>query len=425
MFSKPMKQNVINNVENNIDNEILNYKEYFKNNIILKKYKLPELKKIVKKYKLRITGNKDDLINRIETYFNSMNSAELIQKKFRSWLVRYSFILNGEVVNNRSLCVNDSDFVTLEPLDEIPRELFYSYKDKNDFYYGFNITSLIQMMKTKGKISNPYNRESFDKKILNNMISLYNIIQIIYPEHRDNNKVKLTVCSNSNNSNVFRNLENALLNRNINPRAVLNNVNRQHDFSSHYMRNRHQEDRVNTLLNNNSNMNHLSSRYYEPRVFNSQTLTNITLRDNYNKIVEMRRKPMDTRIRELFMEIDQLGNYTQSTWFSGLQRQQYILLYRHLYEIWNYRAQLSNEMKANICPLFEPFSEIFAQPLYQNTINENDIKLACLTIIENFVYSGIDEDHRKIGTLHALSALTMVSSYARNAMPWLYESVAF
>jgi hypothetical protein len=82
-------------------------------------------------------------------------------------------------------------------------------------------------------------------------------------------------------------------------------------------------------------------------------------------------------------------------------------------------------MKTNICPLFEPFSEIFAQPLYQSTINENDIKLACLTIIENFVYSGIDEDHRKIGTLHALSALTMVSSYARNAMPWLYESVAF
>jgi hypothetical protein len=283
-------------------------------------------------------------------------------------------------------------------------------------------------MKTKGKISNPYNRESFDKKTLNNMISLYNIIQIIYPEHRDNNKVKLTVCSNNNNnSNILRNLENTLLSRNINPRAVLNNVNSQIDFSYHYMRNRHQEDRerLNTVLNNNTNANHLSSRYYQPRVFNSQTLTNMTLRDNYNKIVEMRRKPMDTRIRELFMEIDQLGNYTQSTWFSGLQRQQYILLYRHLYEIWNYRAQLSNEMKTNICPLFEPFSEIFAQPLYQSTINENDIKLACLTIIENFVYSGIDEDHRKIGTLHALSALTMVSSYARNAMPWLYESVAF
>jgi hypothetical protein len=422
MFSKPMKQNVINNVENNMDNEILNYKEYFKNNIILKKYKLPELKTIVRKYKLRITGNKDDLINRIEIYFNKMKSAEVIQKKFRCWLVKYSFILNGEVVNNRSLCVNDSDFVTLEPLEEIPRELFYSYKDKNDFYYGFNITSLIQMMKTKGKISNPYNRESFDKKTLNNMISLYNIIQIIYPEHKDNSKIKLTVCP------INRNLENTLLSHNINPRAVLNNVNSQIDFSYHYMRNRYQEDSrdlLNTVINNNTNANHLSSRYYQPRVFNSQTLTNMTLRDNYNKIVEMRRKPMDTRIRELFMEIDQLGNYTQSTWFSGLQRQQYILLYRHLYEIWNYRAQLSNEMKTNICPLFEPFSEIFAQPLYQSTINENDIKLACLTIIENFVYSGIDEDHRKIGTLHALSALTMVSSYARNAMPWLYESVAF
>jgi hypothetical protein len=51
--------------------------------------------------------------------------------------------------------------------------------------------------------------------------------------------------------------------------------------------------------------------------------------------------------------------------------------------------------------------------------------LACLTVIENLVYSGIDEDHKKLGTLHALSGLTMVSHDARQAMPWLYDSVAF
>jgi hypothetical protein len=168
MFSKPIRQNKIND----LNEPVLNYKEYYKNNIILKKYKLPELKTIVKKYKLRITGNKDELINRIETLFSKMKNAEIIQKRFRGWIVRYSFILNGEIIKNRSLCVNDSDFVTLEPLDEIPRELFYSYKDAKNFYYGFNITSLIQMMKTKGKLTNPYNREGFDKKTLNNMISL-------------------------------------------------------------------------------------------------------------------------------------------------------------------------------------------------------------------------------------------------------------
>ena len=45
--------------------------------------------------------------------------------------------------------------------------------------------------------------------------------------------------------------------------------------------------------------------------------------------------------------------------------------------------------------------------------------------MENMVYSGVDEDHRKIGALHVLSALTVVSSGARETMPWLYESVAY
>ena len=44
-------------------------------------------------------------------------------------------------------------------------------------------------------------------------------------------------------------------------------------------------------------------------------------------------------------------------------------------------------------------------------------------ILENMVYSGINIEYRKIGTLHALSALTLVSVPARESMPWLYESV--
>ena len=447
MLSKPMRENILNKEKyksNSCAKElpVLNYNEYYKNNITLKKYKLPELKIIVKKYKLRITGNKDELISRIETYFSKMKHAEIIQKKFRQWIVKYSFILNGQAVNNRSICVNDSDFVTLEPLDEIPRELFYSYKDAKDFHYGFNITSLIQMMKTKGKINNPYNREAFDKKTLNDMISLYNIIQIIYPEHKDNtNKVKLMVCSHNgnNNANVLRHLDINSAQQNITQRLMerfnINNNVIQSDFPYSY---RHNRDRIinrnntgnseNTISNNRietATNNPISSSYYEPRVFNQSILENNTLRDNYNKIIEMRRKPIDTRIQELFMEIDQLGFYTQSSWFSNLQRHEYIILYRNLYDIWSFRGQLSNEIKNNICPLFDPFSEIFAQPIYQNHIQEDQIKLACLTIIENLVYSGIDEDHRKIGTFHALSGLTLVSRYARNAMPWLYESVAF
>jgi hypothetical protein len=53
------------------------------------------------------------------------------------------------------------------------------------------------------------------------------------------------------------------------------------------------------------------------------------------------------------------------------------------------------------------------------------IQGACLTVFENMVFQGIDEDHRRIGTFHALSGLTIVSEGARQAMPWLYDSVAY
>jgi hypothetical protein len=144
-----------------------------------------------------------------------------------------------------------------------------------------------------------------------------------------------------------------------------------------------------------------------------------------NKINEIREKPVPVRIQELFMEIDQLGNYTNAEWFSTLTLRDYIRLYRNLYDIWNYRAQLSYEMKRKICLLNDPFLGIFNQRIYYNDISFSQIQEACLKVFENMVYTGIDIEHRKIGTMHSLSALTIVSLDARNAMPWLYESLVF
>lgn len=403
--------------------DILTYKEFYEKNIILKKYKLPEIKKIVKHYKLRLTGNKDVLIQRVETHFKSMVSAVKIQKIYRGWIVRNSFKLRGKAFLERSICVNDTDFVTLEPLLEIPYELFFSYQDEKNFHYGFNITSLIQLMRTKSSITNPYNREKLDYQTVFNIISLYNIIQMIYPEHKDEISVKLVV---NRNTGVSR------------TNALTNGMNRTHAFSRlEFLAN--QQGRYNTgnhtttthentlhshnLRNNNDFTGQISNNYFNPRVNHSSMTPEV--RNNYNKIIEIRKKPVSIRIQELFIEIDHLGNYTQSSWFTHLEKRDLLRLYRVLYDIWNFRAQLSIDIKLKICPLFDPFSSIFIQPIYQNNITEEQIKFVCLTIIENMVYSGIDEEFRKLGTLHALSALTIVSNPARMSMPWLYESISF
>ena len=48
-----------------------------------------------------------------------------------------------------------------------------------------------------------------------------------------------------------------------------------------------------------------------------------------------------------------------------------------------------------------------------------------IQIIENLVKSAIDVDNKMLGTFYVLSSLTLVSQQARDAMPWLYESVVY
>lgn len=386
VFSKPMIENTTKNIvkDTSEKEKILTYADYYNKKIALKKYKLPDLKSIVKHYNLPRTGNKDVLIERIETFFKRIKNSIMIQKRFRGWMVRYSFLLRGDAFHNRKICVNDTDFISLEPLDEIPYEQFYSYKDKSDFIYGFNVTSLIQLMKSKGKIVNPYNRDKFDFKTLNQIVSLYNIVQIIYPEFKDET------------SHISIHIERPVVSRAeaTNPRI---------------------DSPVASVLANS---------YFYPRLMNLGVMTP-DLRTKYNRIIQIRQKPVNVRIQELFMEIDQLGNYTQSSWFSDLTRRDYVRLYRIIYDIWNFRAQLSVEIKNKICPLFEPFVNIFARPIYHTDISHEEIQFACITIMENMIYSGVDDEYRKLGALHVLSGLTIVSSGARQSLPWLYESIAY
>jgi len=385
VFSKPIREPVI---EDSCSSNILSCYDYFNKKVNLKKYKLPDLKEIVKYYRLPRTGNKDVLIERIETHFKKTKNIISIQKIFRGWLVRLSFTMRGEAFKDRKVCVNDTDFISLEPLHEIPFEQFYSFKDSSNFVYGFNVSSLIQLMKNTGKINNPYNREKMELTEVHKIIRLNNIIQIIFPEFKDPDKTKIII---------------------ERPREPISNI------IVNELRNPQIESPVSA---------NLSTYYFYPRIVDIGIMTS-ELRSKYNKILQIRLKPVRTRINDLFMDIDLLGNYTQSSWFTNLDRLSYIRFYRILYDIWNFRGQLSRELKSNICPFFDPFTNIFVRQIYHNDITHEEIQFACLTVIETLIYTGIDEEHNKIGALHVLSALTLVSSGARTALPWLYESVSY
>ena len=137
---------------------------------------------------------------------------------------------------------------------------------------------------------------------------------------------------------------------------------------------------------------------------------------------QMRQQPLQTRIEQVFIEIDRLGNYTQSSWLTSLNPLECVQFLQYLVDIWNYRSDMSLLVRIRITPYYNPFYfRINQTPPY----NEISYQHRIVTVIENIVFSGGDIEYRKLGVMHILTALTIVSREAREAVPWLYESVAF
>jgi SAP domain len=373
---EPKPKRVRKPVEKKKDGPDITYDNFIKKTINISSFKLPELKEALKKHNLKISGKKEVLVERLDKHFNHTLRAQKIQRVFRGWIIRNLMKMKGPGLKNPGVCTNDKDFVTMEPLKEIPLSNFYSYKDSKDFIYGFDIASLMHIIKSNSKLQNPYNREKINQQMIDQIKKVYRHTFLAFPEFRNENQPLQNPAQMSNRNGRTN-------------QARANQTNR--------------------------NVNNVNSINYA---------MNAAMISNRNRLTEIRRKTSNERINDLFMEIDALGNYTQSAWFSNLDIRGYIRLYRCLYEIWNYRSQLTFEVRHQICPTPGPFDGIFPRVVYHDDLTLEQIKVGCLTAFENMVFLGINDDSRKLGAFHALSALTIVSAGARQAMPWLYDSVA-
>ena len=196
IFSKPLNERI--KVVNKMDNvytkndEIIKIDDYFKDNIVLENLKLFNLKPIAKFYKLKTTGRKKELISRIRTFFIQTKNAIIIQSYWRKTLVNLYFKLKGDY-KNINICVNDNDFWTLEPLNEINSIDFFSYKSLNK-YYGCNFNSIIELLNQNSNPQNPYDREPIKKDIIKNIMILFKIRNIIFPIKK--------IYNNNNNFNL-------------------------------------------------------------------------------------------------------------------------------------------------------------------------------------------------------------------------------
>ena len=150
---------------------------------------------------------------------------------------------------------------------------------------------------------------------------------------------------------------------------------------------------------------------------------NIDLEDEQINMTE--EKILELRTLAIFQQIDSLGNYTHYSWFLSLNKIKLIKFVRELSDIFNYRSQLTNEIKRNICPpLGDPFRNLSISYL-MTTDNLISIKKVVLEVLERLINSGINTDSRSLGAYYVLGALTLVSEEAATSLPWLYQSVSY
>jgi hypothetical protein len=180
--------------------EIPKYNEY---DLVLKKnYRISFLKEICKKYKLRVSGNKPELTNRIYNYLYQSNYAIKIQKNTRKFFRQKYNKLLGPALYKRSLCMNSTDFFTLETIKNIPYIEFFSYKGEDNSVWGFNILSFYNLFIKSGKdVLNPYTREKISCDIFND------IKQIVRLSILFKRPVNITLNDNIENISVKKRIE--------------------------------------------------------------------------------------------------------------------------------------------------------------------------------------------------------------------------
>jgi hypothetical protein len=376
--------------------------EYQTNDALLFSMKMPEIRDTLKFYKnsmvmptsmnnsdkrlhkqaiktlhdFTLIGTKQKLVERLQSFFVQDLAAIHVQRVTRGYFVKLSDRLRGPAHKNRSLCVNTTDFYTMEPIEEISNVEFYSYADKDGFIYGFDINSLVSYIKQSNKrIKNPYNRHPMDELYVN-IFKLNRLNAIIRKKYVPP------------------------------PRAIISPVKRSRRDA-------------------NPSAATESGRRQNIQLLNPYLPMNYNVPDMIGFIRDRRAMTIEERLRLIFIDIDHLGNYTQMSWLSNLQLRGYIRFFRILKDIWTYRAQLSHGTKVRICPLWDPFMILSQNGVNLALLDQMQWLALSVSVIEDMVCTGVDVEHRTLGAFHILSALTIVSAPARASLPWLYESLVW
>ena len=155
-----------------------------------------DLKDTLKSLKLDTKGKKAELIERLKTHFGNLSettnnpkaeeSAVAIQNAWKNWKKMNN--KQGPGFLNKSLCVNDEDFLTFETKEEISDTYFFSFKEGNSVFF-FDIRSFKKLVDTNAV--NPYTRTNIPEEAITAMNDRLKELKD-NPDYKDFPKEKLS-----------------------------------------------------------------------------------------------------------------------------------------------------------------------------------------------------------------------------------------
>ena len=127
-------------------------------------------------------------------------------------------------------------------------------------------------------------------------------------------------------------------------------------------------------------------------------------------------------LTEVFQMYDMLGQYTNVEWFELLSFKDLKNLYKGAEDMFNYRANLPNNIKLKLLKGGKAFTKCLHQLNSFNESHKRFLQYEILNEFKRFVVEPQDEDDKKLGTNLMLTALVEVSPEAAEALPHLVQS---
>jgi hypothetical protein len=331
----------------------------------LESYGIKQIKREYQNKFMFASSNINRLYKIFELLLNATEHLDKIikiQRFIRSSLQNLDKKLRGPAYKNISLCVNEIDFFTLDPINEIEDNDFFSFKEEKGCIYGFSLDSIFQLI-----IKNDENYwEHFNTSHVNLCYKQY--IRVLFNHY---NKLKI--------SNPY--------NRNLLPSEVRMNV-----------------------------IHLMVKRIFDEKKKKRRQSTNDV------PLAQVQQIDFKTQVRNkclsIFQKIDIHGYMTNINWLMEERPAMLRIFYKKLSLLWNFEFGLSENAKLKIAgcsgSLFSNIGEVM-NPRYDKYYILDKI----LDVMKKLVSNGETESDKQSGCILILYALAIINQDTIRSNPWL------